>query len=103
VRVSTDARVIRANAAKAFGSDAGRGGRSSVPSCRNRGSNSLRIASEIEAGEHDDPLILFEIEQGKWESTQDRSAYAVADKLIEARTVRNVSLDAAYLVEKQTT
>jgi hypothetical protein len=74
-----------------------------VPACRDRGGNCFRIAPEIEAGEHDDPLVLIEIEQAKWESTQNRSAYSANDNLIEARTVRYVGLDAAYLVEKQAT
>jgi hypothetical protein len=74
-----------------------------VPACRDRGDNRFRIAPEIEAGEHDDPLVLIEIEQAKWESTQNRSAYSAYDNLIEARTVRYVGLDAAYLVEKQAT
>ena len=74
-----------------------------VPACRDRGGNGFGIAPEIETGEYDDPMFLIEIEQAEWETAQNCSAYSANDKLIEGRTIRYVGLDAAYLVEKQTT
>jgi len=60
----------------------------------------LRILSQIQTGQHDHAVWLFQIEETERKPTQRGSSYRLINELIKSRCIRNVAFDSSDLFEE---